>query len=1084
MVVIRAQAFMVPKPISLLGSSNSLLYYQLPCKITMKFQKNRELLQYLSGRVQTSNLAAFSNVAIAQALNDFPVEEHDRDSSINMSRSKGLDFLNFMEQQGIHANHQTYVWLLEGCLKSGSLVDAKKLHGRILKSGFDGEHVISSQLLDVYASHGTFEDAVQLFDDFPHRSVSDWNLLISYFAVKKLTNQVLGMFSRMLEENLHPDETTFAYILRTCVGDKVAFLYVEQIHAKIIHLGFGSSPLVCNPLIDLYAKSGFVDSAKLVFGRLSLRDSISWVAMVSGLSQNGCEEEAILLYHDMHNSRIIPTPYIFSSVISACAKIELFELGEQLHALIYKWAFASEKFVCNALVTLYSRSENFISAEQIFRKMQCRDEVTYNSLISGLAQYGLNERALQLFEKMQLDYLKPDCVTLASVVSACASMGDLHKGKQLHSYAIKAGISSDIIIEGSLLDLYVKCSDVETAHEFFLTTRKENIVLWNVMLVAYGQIGDLSESFWIFSKMQIAGLKPNQYTYPSILRTCTSVGHLDLGKQIHTQVIKTGFQPNVYVCSVLIDMYAKHGKLDTAHKIFRRLNEEDVVSWTAMIAGYAQHDLFVEALKLFEEMQEQGIRSDNIGFSSAISACAGIQAINQGQQIHAQSIVSGYTLDLSIANSLVCLYARCGRIKDAYLAFDKIDSKDNISWNGLISGFAQSGHCEEALTMVSQMNQAGVEPNMFTFTSAVSAAANIASIKQGKQIHARIIKMGYDAEIEASNVLITLYAKCGSLDDAKKEFLEMPEKNEVSWNAMITGYSQHGCGREAIELFEEMKRLGVMPNHVTFVGVLSACSHVGLVDTGLGYFRAMSEEHGLVPKPEHYVCVVDILGRAGLLHRATVFIEAMPVEPDSMVWRTLLSACTVHKNMEIGEFAACRLLELEPEDSASYVLLSNMYATAGKWDRRDQTRQTMKDRGVKKEPGRSWIEVKNSTHAFFVGDRLHPLADKIYEFLEELNKRAAAFGYVQDRSSLLNDMEQGKEDPAVYTHSEKLAIAFGLLSLSNPIPIRVIKNLRVCNDCHNWIKFVSRISDRAIVVRDAYRFHHFQGGICSCKDYW
>ena len=243
----------------------------------------------------------------------------------------------------------------------------------------------------------------------------------------------------------------------------------------------------------------------------------------------------------------------------------------------------------------------------------------------------------------------------------------------------------------------MKCSDIDTASEFFLTTETENVVLWNVMLVAYGQLNNLSDSFEIFRQMQIKGMIPNQFTYPSILRTCTALGALDLGKQIHSQVIKTGFQLNVYVCSVLIDMYAKHGKLDTALGILRKLTEEDVVSWTAMIAGYVQHHMFAEALKLFEEMQNRGIQSDNIGFSSAISASAGIQALNQGRQIHAQSCVCGYSDDLSIGNALASLYARCGRIEEAYLAFKKIDDKDNISWNALISGFAQSGCCEEAL---------------------------------------------------------------------------------------------------------------------------------------------------------------------------------------------------------------------------------------------------------------------------------------------------------------------------------------------------------------------------------------------------
>ncbi|CAN1285228.1 Pentatricopeptide repeat-containing protein At4g13650 [Linum perenne] len=385
-------------------------------------------------------------------------------------------------------------------------------------------------------------------------------------------------------------------------------------------------------------------------------------------------------------------------------------------------------------------------------------------------------------------------------------------------------------------------------------------------------------------------------------------------------------------------------------------------------------------------MQLEGLDPDCVTVASILSACASTGALVMGKQLHSYALKAGITADiinLSICNALVSLYARCGKTREAYLVFDNMNIKDNISWNGLISGFAQSGHLEEALKVFSQMNKAEVEPN-----------------------------------------------------------------------------------------------------HVTFVGVLTACSHVGLVNEGLCYFESMSKEYGLVPKPEHYACVVDLLSRAGLLSRAKKFVEEMPIKPDAMVWRTLLSACVVHKDVELGEVAAQHLLDLEPEDSATYVLLSNMYAVSRKWNYRDRTRQMMKNRRVKKEPGRSWIEVKNKSHAFFVGDRLHPLADKIYEYLDKLNNRAAEIGYVQDHNSLLNETELEQKDPTQYVHSEKLAITFALLSLPDGFPIRVMKNLRVCNDCHNWIKFVSRISNREIVVRDAYRFHHFEEGTCSCKDFW
>lgn len=1025
-------------------------------------------------------MAAFSNTAVSYAhcydeLPERKSEERD---------GKGIDFLHLMEQRGVCANSQTYLWLLEGCMNSGSFSDGWKLHGKILKMGFYSEVLFCERVMDLYIAFGDLDGAVKVFDDMLVRPLSCWNKIIHRFVAQKMTDQVLCLFRRMMNERVKPDEKTFSGVLRACSGKVVPLHHVEQIHAITITHGLETSPLICNPLIDFYFKNGFLNSAKKVFGNLQKRDSVSWLAMISGLSQSGYEEEAILLFCQMHASGILPTPYIFSSVLSACTKVGFFELGEQLHGLVLKQGFSSETYVCNALVTLYSGSGNMTFAEQIFNEMSQRDGVSYNSLISGLAQQGYGDIALELFKKMHIDCLKPDCVTVASLLSACTSLGALLKGKQLHSYAIKAGMSSDLILEGSLLDLYVKCSDVETARDFFLTTETENVVLWNVMLVAYGQLDNLNESFQLLKQMQIEGIVPDQFTYPSILRTCTSLRALDLGEQIHSQVLKTGFQFNVYVSSVLIDMYAKHGKLDTAIKLLRRLKEKDVVSWTAMIAGYAQHDMFAEALNLFEEMLDQGIQSDNIGFASAISACAGIQLLDQGRQIHAQSCLSGYSDDLSIGNALVSLYARCGKVQEAYFAFDRIFAKDNISWNSLISGFAQSGHCDEALYLFAEMNKAGLEINSFTFGSAVSAAANSASVKLGKQIHAMIIKTGYVSEIEVSNVLITLYAKCGTLDEAERQFFEMPEKNKVSWNAMITGYSQHGRGFEALSLFEDMKQLGVLPNHVTFVGVLTACSHVGLVDEGISYFKSMSEVHSLVPKPEHYACVVDLLGRSGLLSRARRFIEEMPIQPDAMIWRTLLSACTVHKNIDIGEFAASHLLKLEPKDSATYVLLSNMYAVTGKWGCRDRTRQMMKDRGVKKVPGRSWIEVNNSVSAFFAGDQKHPRADVIYEYLRDLNERAAELGYAPQCNILLNDVERDQKDPTQIIHSEKLAIAFGLLSLSSSTPIHVFKNLRVCGDCHNWIKYVSKLSDRVIIVRDAFRFHHFEGGVCSCKDYW
>ncbi|KAJ8630762.1 hypothetical protein MRB53_024085 [Persea americana] len=664
-----------------------------------------------------------------------------------------------MEECGLYTDCNTYFWLLEGCLKYGSLVDAKRVHGRILKSGFGGDSGLANRLVDAFIGFGNLDDAIRVVNEMSQRNVTSWNYIIAAFLVKKMNHRVLGFFRRMLECT-QLDGHAFACDLRACDGSNASFSYIEQIHAQIFRHGFFTEPIIGNALIYLNSKYGDVDSAALVFGELCSRDSVSWVAMISSLSQNSHGEKALILFCKMQRLGIIPTPYVFSSVLSACAKTELFENGKQLQAQVFKWGF---HFVGNALVTLYSRHGNLGLTKKVFAEMHRHDKVTNSSLIYGHTQCGNSHTTFHFYRKMQLAGLKPDVVTIASRFSACASAGDLDKGRHLNSHVTKARHSSNIIIEGSLLDLYVKCVDIETAHEFFNTINRQNVVLWNAMLVAYGHMGAL-----------------------------------DLGEQIHSQIIKTGFEQNIYVCSVLIDMYTKCGRLSIAREFLERLTEEDVVSWTIMIAGYAQHEFFVEALRLFEEMQSIGIRPDNIGFSSALSACAGIQVLKQGLQIHAQAVVAGYSMDLSLGNSLVSLYARCGIIKEAYSAFEMIETKDEISWNRLILRFAQSGHCEEALQVFAKMNRECVRANLFTFGFAISASANIAEIKQGKQNHGRMIKTSYDSVIEASNVLITLYSKCGNIDGANREFYEMLERNEVSWNAMITGYSQHGFGIEAL----------------------------------------------------------------------------------------------------------------------------------------------------------------------------------------------------------------------------------------------------------------------------------------------
>lgn len=404
----------------------------------------------------------------------------------------------------------------------------------------------------------------------------------------------------------------------------------------------------------------------------------------------------------------------------------------------------------------------------------------------------------------------------------------------------------------------------------------------------------------------------------------------------------------------------------------------------------------------------------------------------------------------------------------------------------MIAAYVYHGHGGETLRLLHLMQLEGVKPNEITFTSVISACANVAALEQGNQVHASIIKNGYIFYDKLANALVDMYSKCGKLGYARQMFDKMPQRDVVSWTTILAAYGKQGHGKEVVKLFEQMQMAGIRPNHVTFLTVLSACSHAGLLEEGLHYFHSMSQDNhnGILPTAEHYACVVDLLGRAGCLVEAHDVISKIPFEPTADIWGSLLGASRIHNNIELGECAAGHLFELDPHNAGHYVVMANIYAAAGKWEGVAMVRKIMKDRGVKKVPGCSWIEVNKISHVFSTGDRSHPKSEEIYAVLETLGTEMKELGYVADTNFELHDVEQQHKEHALCHHSEKLAIAFGLITTPPGSPIRIIKNLRMCGDCHSATKFISKISGREVVVRDSNRFHSFEGGLCSCGDYW
>ncbi|XP_020575432.1 pentatricopeptide repeat-containing protein At1g25360 [Phalaenopsis equestris] len=709
-----------------------------------------------------------------------------------------------------------------------------------------------------------------------------------------------------------------------------------------------------------------------------------------------------------------------------------------------------------SLINAYSNSGDLLHARKVFDEtpMAVRDTVFYNAMISGYSRASEGPPAVVVFRSMLRDGFQPDDYTFTGILSAAAYLInlDLVQCQQLHCPAVKVGTESVVSVSNALIALYGKCESFVaglTAREVFDKMTERDELTWTTMVVWYVRKGDVFSARQVFDQM---------------------------------------------------------------------LDRFDVV-WNAMISGYVHHGLFTEAFEIFRRMLFLNLPLDEFTYTSVLSACANAGLFRHGRSVHARIIRHQPCFDpkssLPVENVLVSLYSRSSKMELARRIFDGILMKDCVSWNAILSGYVNSGQMddaraifevmprdiqlpwtvmmsglvqsglpEEALKLLNRMKAEKVKPCDYTYAGAFSACGDLGALEHGRQLHGQLIGFGYESSNSAGNSLVTMYAKCGAIDEAHQVFLVMPNLDFVSWNSIIAAFAQHGHGNESIELFEMMINEGIQPDRLTFLTVLTACNHAGLVDEGFQYFESMQHDYGIIPGEDHYVRLIDLLGRAGRIEEANDVIENMPFEPGTAIWESVLAGCRTHCNMDLAVRAADQLFNTMPRHHGSYVLLSNMYASSGRWEDVARVRKMMKDRGVKKEPGCSWIEAESKVHVFLVSDATHPEVYRIYRFMEVLGARMRKMGYVPDTRYVLQDVESERKEYVISTHSEKLAVAFGLLKVAGGAKVRVLKNLRICGDCHCAIMFMALATGREIVIRDAKRFHHFKDGECSCGNYW
>ncbi|XVF29901.1 hypothetical protein REPUB_Repub16aG0010400 [Reevesia pubescens] len=568
-----------------------------------------------------------------------------------------------------------------------------------------------------------------------------------------------------------------------------------------------------------------------------------------------------------------------------------------------------------------------------------------------------------------------------------------------------------------------------------------------------------------------------------LIHKCISFSHI---KQLQAYFITTG---NFRFCrtrSKLLDLcaIAPFGSLSFAISIFRQIQTPFTNDFNAIIRGLIQSPEPSTAFAWYRTMQRGSFRVDALTCSFALKACARVLAATEALQLHANIVRFGFMADALLGTTLLDVYAKVGNLGYACKVFDEMQHRDIASWNSLIFGLAQGNQASEALDLLKRMEVEGLKPNEVTVLGALSACSRMGDFKEGEKIHRFLRNEKLDLNVQVCNALIDMYANCGFVDKAYGVFDGMGcRKSLVTWNAMIMAFAMDGNGCKALELFEQIDGAGVKPDAVTYLAVLCACNHAGLVEDGVRLFNTMGRR-GVKPNVKHYGSVVDLLGRAGRLKEAYEIITSMPVVPDVVLWQSLLGACQIYKDLEMAEIASRNLVEMGSNNCGDFVLLSNVYASHERWNEVGRVRDAMKHRDVKKVPGFSYIEVDGLRHKFFTNDKSNAKWKEIFLKLDEIRFKIKELGYVAETSFVLHDIgEEEKENQLCY-HSEKLAVAFGLISTTEGTPIQVIKNLRICGDCHVVIKLISKIYDRQIIVRDRVRFHRFEDGFCSCRDYW
>ncbi|XP_075517389.1 LOW QUALITY PROTEIN: pentatricopeptide repeat-containing protein At5g03800-like [Primulina tabacum] len=824
----------------------------------------------------------------------------------------------------------------------------------------------------------------------------------------------------------------------------------------------------------------------------------------------------------IQNPREIPQPlseYDRSHFLRLSVQYSDVQRSKAVHASILKIEENTRMF--NPLITSYLELGHVDYAQKVFNSLSRPDIVSYTAMISGLARCSRECEAVGLFFEMRSKGVEPNEYTFVSLLIACVRLLDLEFGSQVHSFLIKLGYMDSNYVANSLLALYGKCGCLEFMIKLFDEMIHKDMASWNTAISCLVKEGLYDKAFELFRNMlRLSGCKGDYLTFSSLLIASARCFAIREGREIHAYAYKIGYETNLSVNNALLEFYSNcgcakdvktlfermqvkdvftytemvnaymgFGLVDLAVEVFRGMPEKNCVSYSSLLAGLCKNGMGFKALALFCRMVKEGLELNDFTLTSVLNACGLMMDTRTSEQIHGFVLKFGFGSNHCIETALLDMCTRCGRMADAEKIFHQFMQDQNSSFmlTSMICAYSRNAEPDKAISLICLWHNEG-HGNLdeVALASILGICGELGFLKLGEQFHCKAIEYGFLIDIGVGNALISMYSKCGYMELATDVFYGMSEHDIVSWNSLLSCHILNRQGDKALNVWEKMKESRLSPDTITFSLIISAYRHTNsnLVESCRDIFLSMKSTYHVKPDSDHYACLISVLGYWGLLKEAEEIINNMPFEPKASVWRALLDSCRMHANTSIGKRVAKIILQIEPQDPSTYILKSNLYSASGRWQCAEFVREEMRDRGFRKFPGRSWMIHQSKIHSFFARDRSHSQSKDIYSALEILYSECLKAGYIPDTSFVLHEVEEHQKMNFLLYHSAKLAVVYGILAFRNREPVRVVKNINLCGDCHTFFKYVSIVTRREIHVRDSSGFHRFSMGECSCKDYW